>query len=117
MEAGIHNTVFRFKPAAVATAPLIQNVNRAAAKPNRMLNGRKHHIRRGFDGTLPPPLLLLPPPLLLPLPPPALARFVIKSYTRKTPGLVETGRGEAVSGCGGGTKIATMMAEVKQAMV
>ena len=113
MEAVIHDTVFRFKPAAVATAPLIQNVNRAAAKPNRMLNGRKHHIRRGFDGALLPPLPLLLPPLL----PPALARFVIKSYTRKTPGLVETGRGEAVSGCGGGTKIATMMAEVKQAMV
>ncbi len=113
MEAAIHNTVFRFQPAAVATAPLIQNVKRAAAKPKRMLKGRKHHIRRGLDG---PPmllLLLLPPPP----PPPALARFVIKSYTRKIPGLVETGGSAALSGCGAGTRTATMRAEEKQAMV
>ncbi len=51
-------------PAAAATVPLIQNVNKAEAKPKRTLNGRKHHIRRGWDVgvaslTPPPPLLLL----------------------------------------------------------
>ncbi len=77
-------------PAAAATVPLIQNVNKAEAKPKRTLNGRKHHIRRGWDGgvasLLPPPP---PPPLLLLL---LLALLDIKSYTRKMPG-----RGEAAS--------------------
>ena len=52
-------------PAAAATLPLIQNVNKADAKPKSTLKGRKHHIKRGVDcctPSAPPPL---PSPMLL----------------------------------------------------
>ena len=95
----MQNTARMRAPATAATEPLIQNVKSAEANPNRTLKGRKHHMRLE-------PLLRL-------------SRFVIKSYTRRIPGLTTSAAcpGAFCRGGGDGIKSATAKVETKQATV